>query len=83
MFGPRCTLKGELVDDEGVVVKTLGQVVELKDGLTKFCIMRDRGAGTKLRKGWSWLRNDKWLTKTFGDHKIFIQPKDDWTWQGK
>eukprot|EP01050_Picozoa_sp_SAG11_P006367 SAG11_NODE_490_length_8982_cov_5.961162_8_plen_217_part_00 len=82
VFGPGCTPKGELVDDEGVVVKTLLRVEEVLE-LNSKCLSKQKiVAGTGLRKGWSWLRNDNRLTKTLRDHKIFIQPKDDWTWQG-
>ena len=85
VFGPNCTLEGELMD-EGVVVKTLGQVAKvLKIGtkLKKGKIIRGRGTGCKLAGGWCWIRKDDRLTKTFGNHKICIQPKDEWTWPGK
>ena len=84
VFGPNCTLEGELMD-EGVVVKTLGQVAKvLKIGtIKKNKILRDRGTGRKLAGGWCWIQKDERLTKTFGDYKICIQPKDEWTWPGK
>ena len=87
VFGSNCTPEGELVDNEGVVVKTLGQVLKVLKlppaALDKQKILRDRGAGYKLVGGWCWIRKDDRLTKTFGNHKICIQPKDEWTWPGK
>ena len=83
VFGPNCTREGELRDNEGVVVKTLGQVAKvLKIGtIKKRNILHKnyyRGTGRKLAGGWCWIQKDERLTKTFGDYKICIQPKDEW-----